>query len=112
MLKRNCTYDEDPKIFNNFRDFIDQCLCLNPKNRFTPESAFQHPFLPPTDKVQNKIYQKRQNKLTRGAGRHTINFETQQTSLGITEVGNSELVQKSPKNIYIHIEIRSQTCKV
>lgn len=45
MLKRNCVFEEDPKVFNNFRDFLENCLALNPKNRLTPESAFQHPFL-------------------------------------------------------------------
>ena len=45
MLRKNCRFEEDPKILNNFRDFLENCLALNPKNRLSPETAFQHPFL-------------------------------------------------------------------
>ena len=44
-LKRDCRFEEDSKTLNNFRDFLENCLALNPKNRLTPETAFQHPFL-------------------------------------------------------------------
>lgn len=45
LLKRYSRFDEDPKLLHAFRDFLEGCLALNPKNRLTPETALQHPFL-------------------------------------------------------------------
>jgi serine/threonine-protein kinase PRP4 len=45
LLRKHERYAEDPRRLATFRDFLEGCLALNPKNRFTPEQAFQHPFL-------------------------------------------------------------------
>ena len=45
LLRKNERFEEDPKKLALFRDFLEGCLSLNPKNRFTPEAAFQHQFL-------------------------------------------------------------------
>lgn len=29
----------------NFRDFLERTLMLNPKDRLTPQEAMEHPFL-------------------------------------------------------------------
>jgi serine/threonine protein kinase len=36
---------EAPKDLQNFRDFLERCLALNPKDRITPQEAIEHPFL-------------------------------------------------------------------
>jgi len=39
------TQPEEQKYFAHFRDFLEKCLALDPKNRITPEEALAHPFL-------------------------------------------------------------------
>ncbi|EAR92852.2 cyclin-dependent kinase-like Serine/Threonine kinase family protein (macronuclear) [Tetrahymena thermophila SB210] len=36
---------ENQKKLSQFKDFLDKCLQLDPKNRITPEEALEHPFL-------------------------------------------------------------------
>ena len=36
---------EETKKQVMFKDFLERCLALNPKNRLTPAEALQHPFL-------------------------------------------------------------------
>lgn len=45
LLRKNGQFEEDLKVLLNFKDFLENCLALNPKNRLTPEAAFLHPFL-------------------------------------------------------------------
>jgi serine/threonine protein kinase len=45
LLRKHERFTEDPRRLASFRDFLEGCLALNPKNRFSPEQAFQHPFL-------------------------------------------------------------------
>lgn len=45
LLRKNERFQEDPRRLATFRDFLEGCLALNPKNRLTPAEAFEHPFL-------------------------------------------------------------------
>lgn len=45
LLRKHERFAEDPRRLALFRDFLEGCLSLNPKNRLSPEQAFQHPFL-------------------------------------------------------------------
>jgi serine/threonine-protein kinase PRP4 len=44
MLKKYGKTD-NMKELQNFRDFLERCLALNPKDRITPQEAIEHPFL-------------------------------------------------------------------
>ena len=43
---------ENQKKLAQFKDFLDKCLQLDPKNRLTPEEALKHPFLDTTVKAK------------------------------------------------------------
>lgn len=45
LLKTKAPVAVEHKKLVLFRDFLDQCLTLNPKHRLTPEKALEHPFL-------------------------------------------------------------------
>jgi serine/threonine protein kinase len=51
MLKRQGK-NENQKELQNFRDFLEKFLALNPKYRITPQSAIEHPFLHFQTKLQ------------------------------------------------------------
>lgn len=44
-LRKHGRQGEEGKKIHNFKDFLEKCLALNPKDRLTPEEAFLHSFL-------------------------------------------------------------------
>jgi serine/threonine-protein kinase PRP4 len=45
MLKREKEGIYDPKQLFQFKDLLEKCLQLDPKNRITPDEALLHPFI-------------------------------------------------------------------
>jgi serine/threonine protein kinase len=45
MLKKYGKDNENSKNLQKFRDFLEKCLTLNPKDRLKPQEALEHPFL-------------------------------------------------------------------
>lgn len=52
MLKK-WGHAAEPKELQSFRDFLERCLALNPKDRITPQEAIEHPFLHYQTKLEN-----------------------------------------------------------
>jgi serine/threonine-protein kinase PRP4 len=44
-LRKHGRQGEEGKKIHNFKDFLEKCLALNPKDRLIPEEAFLHSFL-------------------------------------------------------------------
>ncbi|KAM3138802.1 hypothetical protein pb186bvf_009005 [Paramecium bursaria] len=51
LLKDNNLGPEEQKKLLHFKDLLDKCLQLDPKNRITPEEAIRHPFISPSIKL-------------------------------------------------------------
>jgi serine/threonine protein kinase len=45
MLKEGNVGKEDLKSLQNFKDFLEKALALDPNKRITPEEALGHPFI-------------------------------------------------------------------
>lgn len=45
LLRKHGREGEQSKDLQNFRDFLEKCLVLNPRDRMTPQEAIEHPFL-------------------------------------------------------------------
>jgi len=45
MLKAVANKGEDAKSLQLFGEFLDKCLTIDPKKRFTADEALAHPFM-------------------------------------------------------------------
>lgn len=45
MLKKYKKEEDNMKNLQKFKDFLEKCLALNPKDRLKPQEALQHPFI-------------------------------------------------------------------